>query len=280
MHRSRIRIIAAVLIGMTLQAFIAVPAARASEAPGVRELRYDLKMDGVITALVAAGYLGTYLLEDHLAPESCRWCGIDAFDDWGHRNLAWSNAGAADVASSITGFALTPLIAFGVDAWAAHDSGALGGFPVDALIIAEAASVSAMLTQIVKFSAGRQRPDAHYAANGSTSPKDNTSFYSGHTSIAFALAVSSGTVATMRGYRLAPLIWGAGLAAAATTGYLRVAADRHYLTDVIAGAALGSAVGFGLPYLFHRPRDDGGRRFMISAVPYGGGGLLSVAATL
>lgn len=254
--------------------------AEGAQDTSVRELRYDLTMDGAVTAIVTAGYLGTALLEDHLAAEECRWCSVNAFDDWGHRNLAWSDRGAADTASSVTAYAATPLIAFGLGAVAAHDSGAFAGFPIDALIIAEATSVSAMLTQIVKFTAGRQRPDAHYAATGVTRPEDTTSFYSGHTSIAFALAVSSGTVASMRGYRLAPLIWGAGLAAAATTGYLRVAADKHYLTDVIAGAVIGSAIGFGLPYLAHRPRSEDPDGVVISAIPCQGGGMVGVTGTL
>jgi len=45
---------------------------------------------------------------------------------------------------------------------------------------------------------------------------------------------------------LPPFIWGTGLAIAATTGYLSIAADRHYLTDVITAAAVGSAFGFGI----------------------------------
>jgi membrane-associated phospholipid phosphatase len=77
------------------------------------------------------------------------------------------------------------------------------------------------------------------------------SFFSGHTTWAFALAASSGTVASMRGYELAPVVWAVGLPLAAATGYLRIAADRHYLSDVLVGAAVGTAVGIGFPRLMH-----------------------------
>ena len=46
-----------------------------------------------------------------------------------------------------------------------------------------------------------------------------------------------------------------GLSMAAFTGYLRIAADKHYLSDVLTGAIVGSAVGFVVPYFLH-PRVD------------------------
>jgi membrane-associated phospholipid phosphatase len=55
----------------------------------------------------------------------------------------------------------------------------------------------------------------------------------------------------MRGYRWAPLAWSVGGAIAATTGYLRIAADKHWLTDVVVGALVGAGIGFALPFVFH-----------------------------
>ena len=42
-----------------------------------------------------------------------------------------------------------------------------------------------------------------------------------------------------------------GFLMAGMTGALRMVGDKHYLTDVLVGAVVGTAVGFGLPYLFH-----------------------------
>ena len=72
----------------------------------------------------------------------------------------------------------------------------------------------------------------------------------------------------MRRYRLAPWIWAAGLAVAAVTAYLRIAADRHYASDVTVGAAIGSLTGFAVPYLFHNPK----RRFVVAPAPLDHGG--------
>ena len=77
------------------------------------------------------------------------------------------------------------------------------------------------------------------------------SFYSGHTSSAFASMVFLASVferlypdSDARGW-----VWGGCLTAAATTGYLRYAAGRHYPTDILAGAAMGAFVGYIVPSL-------------------------------
>lgn len=75
------------------------------------------------------------------------------------------------------------------------------------------------------------------------------SFYSGHTSSAFASMVFLAGVfgklypdSDARGW-----VWGGCLAAAATTGYLRYAAGKHYPTDILAGAVMGAFVGYLVP---------------------------------
>lgn len=241
----------------------------------VKKLPYNLELDLAVTAGSAISWVGMSMAQNKLAPANCRWCQVDSFDKWGHDELKWSNTGAANTAVYVTGYALVPLAAFGLDALAAHKEGAFDGFWADALIIAEASSVACLFAQIVKVTAGRERPRSYYGG-GVTEPADNLSFYSGHTTLAFSLAVSSGTVATMRGYELAPWIWGTGIGVAAMTGYLSVASDRHYLTDVITGAGVGAAFGFGIPYLFHRPKEEKFDRLAFSAIPMEGGALLTV----
>ena len=38
--------------------------------------------------------------------------------------------------------------------------------------------------------------------------------------------------------------------------YLRIGADKHYFSDVTLGALVGSAIGIGLPMLFHGREDE------------------------
>lgn len=241
----------------------------------VKKLPYNLELDLAVTAGSAIGWVVMSMAQNKLAPANCRWCQVDSFDKWGHDELKWSNTGAANVSVYVTGYALAPLAAFGLDAFAAHKDGAMDGFWADALIIAEASSAACFFAQIIKVATGRERPRSYYGG-GATNPADNLSFYSGHTTLAFSLAVSSGTVATMRGYELAPWIWGTGLGIATVTGYLSVASDRHYLTDVITGAGMGAAFGFGVPYLFHRPKEEKQSKLAFSAMPLEGGALLNV----
>ena len=75
---------------------------------------------------------------------------------------------------------------------------------------------------------------------------------------------------------IAPLIFGSGLLLGATTGYMRMAADKHYMSDVLVGAGMGSLIGFVVPYTFHRPLPGNLR---LSASPSPGGGLLGASAT-
>lgn len=81
------------------------------------------------------------------------------------------------------------------------------------------------------------------------------SFYSGHSSISFSAA---GQVCVTHlhlpvyGSRAADIVaCGAALLLASTISTLRIVADRHYVTDVLVGAAVGFATGFLLPYLLH-----------------------------
>jgi membrane-associated phospholipid phosphatase len=154
-----------------------------------------------------------------------------------------------------------PLAAVGLDAVAAVREGALGRVPEDALLIAEAGVVAADLTQLTKMLVGRERPFVHALAPEDKTltahPSDNNlSFFSGHSAEAFALAAASGTVSTLRGYRWAPLTWSVGGVVATTTAYLRIAADKHWLTDVLVGAVVGAGTGFAIPLLFHSAVDE------------------------
>ena len=193
-----------------------------------------------------------------LAPATCRWCAPNAVDASVRTALLWHRPATADTLSNLGAYAAAPALALSGLLVAAYRDGRSEQLPVDLLVVAESVAVAMDLDQAVKFTIGRERPFVHALAPSQKllthAPDDNNvSFYSGHSSWTFALATAAGTVALMHGYRLAPWILGVGLAIAASTAYLRIAADQHYLTDVLTGAAMGSAFGVGLPYLLHHP---------------------------
>jgi membrane-associated phospholipid phosphatase len=119
-----------------------------------------------------------------------------------------------------------------------------------------ALAVNLALTDVVKRLADRPRPYAHFCRpyRPEDLAKDDAhySFYSGHTSTAFAMAVTAGMLSHYHGYRNEAGVWATGLTLATTTAVLRIAADRHYATDAIAGAAAGIFIGWLVPRL-HRP---------------------------
>jgi len=75
------------------------------------------------------------------------------------------------------------------------------------------------------------------------------SFFSGHTAISFSSVVFLSMV--YDGYvpdaKWKPYIWGVSLGVAAAVGYLRIAAGKHFLTDVLVGALVGGAIGYLVP---------------------------------
>jgi membrane-associated phospholipid phosphatase len=255
-----------------------------TETPAAPDrLVYRPHVDVPVTVVAAAAWIVAEADKTHLAPVTCNWCDrapdgtdtLNGLDSWGRRAFLWHDTARAITASDITAFVLAPAAAYGLDWMAASRDGRRSDAPVDAILITQAMAVASDVTDILKFTVGRERPFVHVLAPlaRATTPQpadNNTSFPSGHTTLAFALATSSAEIARLRGYSAAAWLLRAGLPIATLTAYFRVAADRHYLTDVMAGAAVGSGVGFGLPYLAHRKKPD--RRIpAVRVVPMRGG---------
>jgi membrane-associated phospholipid phosphatase len=214
---------------------------------------HDRVVEGAITLAMGTGYLVAEFGFNHqLSPDECQWCNPPGFDRSMRDVLKWRDTARANTLSNTTGYLLAPLSATGLTILAGSDGGWRRHYD-DVTPVIQAAIATSLVQHATKLLVARQRPYAHFAPPGSlvASDEDNVSFFSGHTSLTFSLAVAAGTVANMRGYSLAPAIWTIGLALAATTGYLRIAADRHYTTDVLTGAAVGSLIGYAWPKLLH-----------------------------
>ncbi len=185
-------------------------------------------------------------------PETCRWCTTNGFDLSIRSAFLVSNPKAARTASDITVGAALPIgtLAFAIipSLTGEHKGHALE----NAAIVMNATMTAAVLTQATKMIAGRQRPGcARSSTSGITGKECNLSFYSGHTSIGFAMAASVTTVLALRGSRLAP--WaGVGLGALALTGgTLRIMGDAHWASDVLVGLVIGTATGVLMPLMLH-----------------------------
>ena len=245
--------------------FVLVLAApRTSHAePPPRELSVNPWVSIGVTTVGGALWIGSELAKGSVVATQCRICdrtsGVDTlngFDASARDALVWNDTSTPNAISNGVGFVGLPLLLFGGLAGISAKDGAWRKIPEDLLVVAESVVLAADLNQAVKFSVQRERPFVHVLAPGdkgaTAQPADNNlSFYSGHTTLAFSLATSAAMTASLRGYSLAPVLWAVGLPLAAFTGYLRIAADKHYLSDVLVGAALGSAFGVFIPWL-HR----------------------------
>lgn len=217
----------------------------ADSAPG---LEVNVPVTAGITAGALAVWGGAELAKGELTPSTCRWCEPPALDRHVRAQVVWSDPSAAGLASDVLVFAVPASLATADFFLAGRD---VRRATEDVLVSMEAVALAAVTTQVAKFSVARRRPAA-WAAGVRTGPDDDRAFFSGHVATAFAAAGAFGTVAKLRGYPEWPVVYAVGFAGAAAIGYLRMAADEHWLTDVLAAAAVGTTIGVGVPLLFHR----------------------------
>ncbi|MCL2155642.1 MAG: phosphatase PAP2 family protein [Leptospirales bacterium] len=133
-------------------------------------------------------------------------------------------------------------------------------FIVLGVMYGESLLITNGLNKTIKDIVQRKRP---FTYNSDAPYKDKKekdavlSFYSGHTANAFNSAVFVSTIFSdyypHSQWRYA--VWGTSLLAASGTGYLRYYSGKHYPTDIIAGAIIGSITGWAIPAL-HRNSDE------------------------
>lgn len=83
------------------------------------------------------------------------------------------------------------------------------------------------------------------------------SFFSGHATWAFATSIFFASVYTdyhpdseYRDY-----VWGGAIGLASTVSILRVTSGAHFVSDIVVGAAVGSSIGYLIPYI-HRNNSE------------------------
>ena len=199
------------------------------------------------TALASSWFLGNRLGPPYCSPrcDSENLWGIDRFAAGWYRP-AWSTA--SDI-SILTLFG-------GSLALVAVEEGFVPMLQ-DAVVILEAVMGALTLSSLTNFAVDRPRPHL-YGDNAPASEQEEgragQSFFSGHTASAFAAVLATFQLFRTRRGRT-PLSWGVlggGLVIASFIGTSRVLAGQHFPTDVLAGAAVGSAFGMLVPAL-HRP---------------------------
>jgi len=254
--------------------------ARAESAadPGVAgpyQLRWSTDLP--IVAGSAALWTTMLLLRPQEVRESCPCSSADlpAFE-----RIALGRSNAAGTASdALVGVALAaPVLLDALDV--SRSGGGWQAYFEDMTVVAEALLVNGALNEVVKSAASRPRPRIYDLPPGDASlsnPGDYTSFYSGHTSTAFAAGMAYAFTYAHR-HPDDPLRWavyGGALAVGAGVGTLRVAAGAHFPTDVIVGAVAGTAIGTIVPWLHLRSPTTN-----LAVAPMDGGAVMAISGTL
>ncbi len=122
--------------------------------------------------------------------------------------------------------------------------------------VVEAFAINGAITELTKQAVDRPRP--YTLGDGRTgSPDDDKSFFSGHSSTTAAVAFAAARTVDLSA-DLAPAarvgLYGGATALSATTAALRVAAGKHWPSDVIVGLLVGGSVGWLVPELHRADR--------------------------
>ncbi len=153
-----------------------------------------------------------------------------------------------------------------------------GKFLTIGVMYVETMGLAYSSAELLKSLVTRYRP---YGYSGTVDFGDSeltSSFPSRHAMIAFSSATFAGFAfdKVAPGSPWSPLVWASGLGLATATSVLRVASGDHFPSDVVAGAILGSALGYLVP-LLHEKRGGRGPVSQVSLLPTGNGLLLDLS---
>ncbi len=235
------------------------------------------KFQPIEVALTGGALLGTAAIIIFGSEGKPNWHGPILFDDPVRDAFRGGSAGTRRAAQLVgdlfyyNGLAYPYLVDTVAVTWLGHRAPEVAAQM--ALMNTEAFAMSGFLSFLSNATIRRERPYARECAADRPDPGfpdckklgQSESFYSGHTAIAF-----TGAALTCMHHANLPLYGESGtggllacigmMAGATTTGVLRLVADKHYVSDVLAGAAIGLAAGFLVPYLHYhssaRPQAD------------------------
>lgn len=267
-----------------LSLFFASRAASAQSvaAPGPRALTHTTAPFLAFETAGAAAIYAGYALAAGGTSTRCSWCAPTGFDVWVRKQLETDRSRPPATISHVLSYGVVPVGAAASVVLPAYAFGRESYAWQDAWIITNGFVLTLGISQGTKRVVARRRPAFYYGRQAQTeyaaSPsQENLSFFSGDTAAAFSVAASAATLSYLHGYRSAPWVAAGGAVLASGVGVLRIAADMHWATDVMAGAFVGTAVGVGLPLLLHRRTDEPATE--TSLVPLLGNGVRGVLLT-
>jgi membrane-associated phospholipid phosphatase len=192
------------------------------------------------------------------SPSECRWCQPGSLDASVRSAIYLKDSKTPALVSHIASLGLAPVAALSAVIFPALRADKAAYAIEDTVVILDAMLLVSGVGDVTKKASARERPAFYYGREGETEAtpsQRNGAFFSLDTAWPFTACATAATLAAERGYWTAPYVAGAGAVLGVATGTLRMAADMHWLTDVLAGAAVGTGVGVAMPLLLH-PRAE------------------------
>ena len=192
-------------------------------------------------------------------PVTARWTARNGFDEGVRDGLRLKSSSARDAANTASDVLMGVMISAPVvDTFATlgiRDGNWDATWQTE-IVNLESFAFTGLASSVMGNIIRRERPFVRNCGNGNCAEEaPNRSMPSGHEAFAFT---GAGLLCTHHAYqhlyadpdteRAACAI---SLGLAATTGVLRIMADRHYATDVAVGTLIGLFSGFELPRLLH-----------------------------
>lgn len=215
---------------------------------------------------VVTGVMGvTVFAAIAIPPDPTRWRDVTSFDSEARNIFRAGTAGGRHTANDASDLILAVMVnQLVVDAalvaWWGHDRPSVAAQMI--LIDLETVAITGGIQALVSGLSSRWRPfretctgPVEQQSRDCRDTKQYRSFFSGHTSGAFAVAglmcMHHAYLPLYGGGTREKLTCAGAYAAAATVGMLRVVADQHFMSDVLTGAAIGTITGLSLPWLLH-----------------------------
>ncbi len=130
-----------------------------------------------------------------------------------------------------------------------------------AIMYGEVILINASINGIIKGITKRVRPfvyDKQSPLEEKATVNAKLSFYSGHVSISAANSFFTASVLNeyLTSNTVRTMIWTAAILYPAVVGYSRVNTHQHFLTDVVVGYIIGASIGYLIPLIHKRDREE------------------------
>ncbi len=237
-------------------ALLLVPPARAAEAPGAAPFPFRLGPQDAVLGISSAALLAwgqvRYFDMEPARPSELDPDDLPALDRWAAGNYSEPAMWASDAL-------LFPALAapMALSAWDARARGRWSDLAVEAAIYAEALTLSSALNLLTRSLRVHPRPLAYDSDSPDSEKRKGEasgSFYSGHANGAFLAAAYVGYTYPLRHPEFEHAGWlrAGAFGYAAVVAGLRVAAGKHFPSDILVGSAAGTLFGWLFPRLHLR----------------------------